>query len=554
MTKETLSTILPNNGAYLPFIKNYEDVSPSSFLSTHSRLENTLKTFLPLKNSANTLCICADNTQVHLPLIEQEIKRLQPEASTVLAHPMDLRQLAGSYQVAKGEIIQQNQGALEKANGGYLILDARWLIENLNALNLIKTALLTTQVMPINASPTQLLKSPPVINLEFKLIVLGSLEDYSHLEILEPDLFFANALFTEIEYDFKLSELTVPTYLSYLKWLTAHYQLPPLSPCFIETLLSAGARKLEDNQSMPFDLQWHLSLIAQSATFNQTSEQLTAEHLKDALAAKINRENYFPTRTRADLLSGHIHIATKGKKIGQINGLTVIEMPGHPMAYGEPARISCVTHLGDGEFSDVERKVELGGDLHAKGMMIMQAFLASALKLTEPLPFSASLVFEQSYSEIDGDSASLAGLCAYLSALSFAPINQQIAVTGAVDQFGQVQAIGGINEKIEGFYEVCKHFGLTGEQGVILPRTNLSNLALSDAVLKSIESGEFHLWTVSQVDEAIELLMGLPLKSGKNQDDESDSLLQKIADRIEQTHKSDSDGFFNWLKNCFIKH
>lgn len=554
MTKETLSTILPNNGAYLPFIKNYEDVSPSSFVRTHSRLEHTLHTFLSLQHNTNLLCICADNTQVHLPLIAQAVQELSPTSPTQWLHQMDLRQIAGSYQVANGEIIQQTQGMLEKASGGYLILDARLLIDNLTALTLIKTALTAKQVHPINASPTQLVSAPPIIDVEIKLIVIGSLEDYSHLEVLEPDLFFASALFTEIEYDFTLSEQSVPCYLSYLKWLTAHFQLPNLSPCFIERLLSAGARKLEDNQRMPFDLQWHLSLIAQTACKKPSTQTLTAEDLTQALAAKQQRENYFPTRTRADLLSGHIHIATKGKKIGQVNGLTVIEMPGHPMAYGEPARISCVTHLGDGEFSDVERKVELGGDLHAKGMMIMQAFLATALKLTEPLPFSASLVFEQSYSEIDGDSASLAGLCAYLSALSSVPINQQIAVTGSVDQFGRVQAIGGINEKIEGFYDVCKHFGFTGEQGVVLPVSNLSNLSLNAEVMHSIEQEEFHLWTISTTEEAVNILMDMPLRPLKGQEDESDNLLHKIAERIEQTHKGENFSYLNWLKNCFSKH
>ncbi|MEF1210878.1 S16 family serine protease [Vibrio alginolyticus] len=177
-------------------------------------------------------------------------------------------------------------------------------------------------------------------------------------------------------------------------------------------------------------------------------------------------------------------------------------MAGHPVSYGEPARISCVIHFGDGDVSDVERKAELGGNLHAKGMMIMQAFLSSALKLDEPLPYSASIVFEQSYSEVDGDSASLAELCCLVSALSESPINQQVAVTGAVDQFGRVQAVGGLNEKIEGFYQVCKHQGFTGNQGVVMPKSNLKHLALHKDVIESIKNGDFHIWSVSTVDDA----------------------------------------------------
>lgn len=156
--------------------------------------------------------------------------------------------------------------------------------------------------------------------------------------------------------------------------------------------------------------------------------------------------------------------------IGQINALSVMEFPGHPRAFGEPSRISCVVHVGDGEFTDVERKAELGGNIHAKGMMIMQAWLIAELELEQQLPFSASIVFEQSYSEVDGDSASLAELCALISALASQPINQQLAVTGSVDQFGRVQPVGGLNEKIEGFFQVCHQRTLSGTQGLLFLR------------------------------------------------------------------------------------
>ncbi len=224
--------------------------------------------------------------------------------------------------------------------------------------------------------------------------------------------------------------------------------------------------------------------------------------------------------------------------------MTVIDVPGHPLSYGEPARISCVIHFGDGDISDVERKAELGGNLHAKGMMIMQAFVSSALNLDEPLPYSASVVFEQSYCEVDGDSASLAELCSLVSALSEYPINQQIAVTGAVDQFGRVQAVGGLNEKIEGFYHVCKHQGLTGKQGVILPKSNLKHLSLHKDVVESIKNEEFHIWSVSTVDEAVPILMSHPFRG----DDET-SVVRQIAKRIEGFERHEhSTGILSWVK------
>jgi Lon-like ATP-dependent protease len=188
-------------------------------------------------------------------------------------------------------------------------------------------------------------------------------------------------------------------------------------------------------------------------------------------------------------------------------------------------------HLGDGEFTDVERKAELGGNLHAKGMMIMQAFLISELELDQPLPFSASIVFEQSYGEVDGDSASLAELCALISALSSQPITQQIAVTGSVDQFGNVQPIGGVNEKIEGFFEVCQRRGLTGKQGIIMPATNVRHLCLRQDVVDAVREGQFHLWAVDSAAEALPLLTGYPYS-----DEQQPNLLAAIQERIAQVN------------------
>lgn len=189
------------------------------------------------------------------------------------------------------------------------------------------------------------------------------------------------------------------------------------------------------------------------------------------------REGFLAERMQDEILQEQILIETEGERIGQINALSVIEFPGHPRAFGEPSRISCVVHIGDGEFTDIERKAELGGNIHAKGMMIMQAFLMSELQLEQQIPFSASLTFEQSYSEVDGDSASMAELCALISALADVPVNQSIAITGSVDQFGRAQPVGGLNEKIEGFFAICQQRELTGKQGVIIPTANIRHLS-----------------------------------------------------------------------------
>jgi Lon-like ATP-dependent protease len=311
--------------------------------------------------------------------------------------------------------------------------------------------------------------------------------------------------------------------------------------------MTAGARYTEDQHYAPLCVMWHRALL-EEAVIEANSDVIEAIHKEKAIDARYYRESYLPERALDDILDGQVFIETQGEQVGQVNGLTVVDIAGHPVSYGEPARISCVIHFGDGDIADVERKVELGGNLHAKGMMIMQAFVSSELDLDVPLPYSASVVFEQSYCEVDGDSASLAELCSLVSALSEYPINQQIAVTGAVDQFGRVQAVGGLNEKIEGFYHVCQHQGFTGEQGVILPQSNLKHLALHRSVLEIIKNGEFHIWPVSHVDEVVPLVMGKPFRG-----EDEDSVISKIAERIENFEKHVQPvGFVERIKNWFV--
>jgi Lon-like ATP-dependent protease len=340
-------------------------------------------------------------------------------------------------------------------------------------------------------------------------------------------------MFSEVELEFKLTDQTLPDYLAYIKGLLLLFGLPSISESGIQRLLRAGTRECEDQHAIPLCLQWHNALLSESALVSQNNI-ITESDIDTAISDKFYRESYLPKRALDDILEGQVIIETKGEQVGQVNGLTVIDIPGHPISYGEPARISCVIHFGDGDISDVERKAELGGNLHAKGMMIMQALVSTALDLDEPLPYSASIVFEQSYSEVDGDSASLAEFCSLVSALSDTPINQQLAVTGAVDQFGRVQAVGGLNEKIEGFFHVCEHQGLTGHQGVILPKSNLKHLSLNSDVINSIRSGDFHIWSVENVDEAVELITGKPFRG-----DSEAAILNQISDKIDYLNRRD---------------
>jgi len=212
-------------------------------------------------------------------------------------------------------------------------------------------------------------------------------------------------------------------------------------------------------------------------------------------------------RIQEEIARGTLLINTEGARVGQINGLSVLSMG--ESSFGQPSRITATVHLGEGSVVDIEREVELGGALHSKGVMILSSFLAARYAQRQPLSLAASLVFEQSYAMVDGDSASLAELCALLSALSGLPIRQSLAVTGSIDQHGLVQPIGGVNEKIEGFFDVCRVRGLNGEQGVVIPVANIKHLMLREDVVAAAEGERFHIYPVSSVDAALEMLTGL---------------------------------------------
>ena len=233
-----------------------------------------------------------------------------------------------------------------------------------------------------------------------------------------------------------------------------------------------------------------------------------AADVQRAIDAQIYRSDRVRERTREDILRGTILIDTEGVKVGQVNGLSVLQLGS--FSFGQPSRITARVRLGKGEVVDIEREVELSGPIHSKGVLILSGFLGARYAADSPLSLSASLVFEQSYSGVEGDSASSAELYALLSAIAEVPINQSLAVTGSVNQHGQVQAIGGVNEKIEGFFDVCRARGLTGRQGVLIPASNVKHLMLRHDVVEAVAAGQFQVFAVETIDQGIELLTGMP--------------------------------------------
>ncbi|MEX0337296.1 S16 family serine protease [Vibrio tubiashii] len=548
MNQESWHAVTPQYSQFDAQIQRFDELDNVDFFDIQPRLKQSLETLSAIKGFSRLLIINSTDNSFYRNLIKDGLKKFIGQKPVATTESLNIATLLGSYTCDdKGDIVTSSHGLLEQADGGYLVIPATLLLANPASWQTLKSVLLGQAVSPVNANPHKIATCPPVKTYDIKIVLVGDRHQIADFEYLEPELYTGLAMFTEIEDEFAVSSQTIEQYLGFLAWLIKKYELPTLSFGAIHRLMNAGARYTEDQNYMPIEVLWYLSLF-QEALLTSNNKVLSEQDLEQALDAKYHREAYLPERALSDITDGQVIIETQGECIGQVNGLTVIDVPGHPMSYGEPARISCVIHFGDGDISDVERKAELGGNLHAKGMMIMQAFVSSALQLDEPLPYSASVVFEQSYSEVDGDSATLAELCSFVSALSEYPINQQIAVTGAVDQFGRVQAVGGLNEKIEGFYHVCKHQGLTGEQGVVLPKSNLKHLSLNKDVVESIKKDEFHIWSVSTVDEAIPIIMGKPFRG-----EDEESVISKIAQRIENFERHEHpQGIVERIKNWFV--
>ncbi|MFV8430214.1 S16 family serine protease [Vibrio owensii] len=546
MNQVNWQDVTPSFEQYEEILSNALSLPLKSFIDLQPRLEATIRRFVNVRGLTRILLVnCTDNS-VYRGFIRDALQ-VTTDTPVVVTESLDAKELFDRYSVNLDGQTTFESGLIAKAHGGYLIVPANLVLANAARWPSIKAAIQGGSFAPVNLTPNRIASSPlGSQEYDVKLVITGDRSQLAEIEYVDEDFSAGITMYTEVEEDIHLSEESLRSYIGLVNWVCQRYQYPALSSQAFRRLILAGMRYTEDQHYLPLGVLWHSQLLALASQYSNASV-IEFDDIDKAIDDKYYRESYLPQRAVDDILDGQVIIETTGEQVGQINGLTVIDMAGHPVSYGEPARISCVIHFGDGDISDVERKAELGGNLHAKGMMIMQAFVSSALNLDEPLPYSASIVFEQSYSEVDGDSASLAELCCLVSALSESPVNQQIAVTGAVDQFGRVQAVGGLNEKIEGFYLVCKHQGFTGEQGVIMPKSNLKHLALHKDVIKSIKNGEFHIWSVSTVDEAIPILMSKPFRG------EDDSIIGKIAERIENFERHEHPvGIVERIKNWFV--
>ena len=287
-------------------------------------------------------------------------------------------------------------------------------------------------------------------------------------------------------------------------------KLRPLDRAAVERMIEHGSRYAGDAERLSLHLRGLADLLRETDYWAQTAGRAlaTAEDVQRAIDARERRQDRVRHRLQQEVLRGTLLIASEGARVGQVNGLAVLQLGG--FAFGMPNRITARVRLGGGKVVDIEREAELGGPIHSKGVLILSGFLAGRYAVRQPLSLAASLVFEQSYSGVEGDSASSAELYALLSALAGAPIRQSLAVTGSVNQHGDIQAIGGVNEKIEGFFDLCRARALDGTQGVLIPASNVQHLMLRDELVEAVAAGRFHLYAVENVDQGMEILTGIP--------------------------------------------
>lgn len=413
-------------------------------------------------------------------------------------------------------------GLLHYANGGYIIFQAHDLIENAICYETLKKSLRQKQLLIENtadprSSMVLISLKPEPIPLDLKVIIIGNEEIYQTLSAIDPDFSKLFKIKVEFEDSSDNTEENMNKIAKFIHGFCEQEELPPLDAGAVAKIMEYSSR-LADNQnklSTRFnDLSQIIAEASTWATMNK-SKIVTAEFVNMALSERINRVKKYDSMYTEMIKQNTLLIDTTGNKVGQINGLTVMNIGDY--SFGKPVKITANTYTGKTGVINIEREVDLSGSTHSKGVYILSGYLGEKFAQDIPLSLTASICFEQLYNGVDGDSASSTELYAILSSLSGIPISQNFAVTGSVNQKGEIQPIGGVNEKIEGFFQICKMRGLDGKHSVMIPIQNTKNLNLSDEVVQAVKDGKFHIYAISTIDEGIELLTGVPAgKKDKN--------------------------------------
>ena len=459
-----------------------------------------------------------------------------PTHLNLLGHVEQITQLG----TVTTDVSMIRAGALHRANGGYLLLEASHLLEHPYAWQGLKRALQSRKIRLSSLEQMLTLTgslslAPAPIDLDIKVILLGEADLYYELLELEPEF---DAVF-KVRADFHDDVTRSPEHelalVAKMADIIDYANLYPFDSSAQAALLEHLSLQAEDQDRLSLHSDLLIKLLHESNRHARLSGKniVSAIHVTHAIDDMDERSGYLRDLYWDELKNGQQLIQTKGDAVGQVNALTVVSYA--DSEFGMPARLTAVIqpNIGAGEILDIERDVDLGGSLHAKGMLIMTSYLRALFSQHHALNFSASLAFEQSYAHIDGDSATVSEGCALLSALANVPINQSFAITGSMNQLGEVQAVGGINSKIAGFFDACREQELTGQQGVVIPMANVKQLMLRDDIIAAVKAGQFHIYGVQTLSEALTLMTGLPVdtmnKKGRYR---KDTLFGKVLSRL----------------------
>ncbi|MEP1216585.1 MAG: ATP-binding protein [Marinobacter sp.] len=413
-------------------------------------------------------------------------------------------------------------GSIHRANGGYLLMDAIKVLEQPFVWDGLKRAL-RSKTIQINSLERELTLSgtislePEEIPLDVKIVLFGDRETWMLLQEYDPEFAELFRVTADFENEMMRTDESQVLYAKFIASLVDEKKLLHCSNKAVARIIEHSARMAEHQDRLSLHAADIANLLRESDYWaRQANARLIQNsHVDQALESARYRSSRIRDQFYDSIRDGSTLVSTTGTCVGQVNALSVLSTGG--FEFGLSNRITATCYYGDGAVMDIERDVKLGGNIHSKGVMILSSWLSAHFAVTDPMHLSASLTFEQNYGEVDGDSASLAEMCALVSALSGLPVRQDLAITGSVNQFGEVQPIGGVNEKVEGFYSTCKLVGdLTGTQGVIVPATNVQNLMLDQEVVQAARNGKFHVHAVSRAEEAITLLLGKPAGKADN--------------------------------------
>ncbi|NWG11360.1 AAA family ATPase [Candidatus Bathyarchaeota archaeon] len=438
-------------------------------------------------------------------------------------------------------------GSLHKANGGYLALRVEAVLQNPLSWDSLKRAL-TSEEVAVEEPGERLgfisikgLKPEP-IPLDIKIVLIGNPLLYQMLYIYDMDFIELFKVKADFDTTMDRTEENMRKYAAFVCAFCRKENLEHLDALAVAKIVEYSSRIASDQGKLSTRFAEIADIIREANFYanQENARHVTANHVKKAIEEKVYRSNLIQDKIQDMVKRNFLLIDTEGEAVGQVNGLSVIGLG--DFAFGRPSRVTASIGMGREGITDIEREAKLGGPIHTKGVMILGGYLTEKYAKDKPLSLSARLVFEQSYEEVEGDSASSTELYAILSALSGLPIKQNIAVTGSVNQRGEIQAIGGVNEKIEGFYEVCKAKGFTDKQGVLIPESNVQNLMLKEEIVEAVKAGKFHIYSVKTIDEGIEILTGI--EAGRRQADGTfekktvnylvDKQLRDIAEKLRE--------------------